>query len=73
MAEHDQRRDSNAYFRLAVELVIDFIVMYFVMYTMIVKPGPSTSSDCGGSCGLEETVELPSCPAEFRTQLSIPS
>lgn len=39
MKDHSARHDSSAYRRLAVELTIDFVIMYFVMYTMIESVG----------------------------------
>ncbi len=35
MKDHSAQHDSRAYRNLAFELTIDFVIMYFVMYTMI--------------------------------------
>jgi uncharacterized protein (DUF305 family) len=35
MQEHTATHDDNMYRSFAVELVVDFAIMYFVMYTMI--------------------------------------
>ena len=35
MQDHRTHQDGAAYRNLALELIIDFIIMYFVMYTMI--------------------------------------
>lgn len=39
MKDHSAQHDTGAYRRLAVELTIDFVIMYFVMYTMIESVG----------------------------------
>ena len=39
MKDHSAQHDGGAYRRLAVELTIDFVIMYFVMYTMIESVG----------------------------------
>jgi uncharacterized protein (DUF305 family) len=39
MKDHSAQHDSGAYRGLALELVIDFVIMYFVMYTMIESIG----------------------------------
>jgi uncharacterized protein (DUF305 family) len=39
MKDHSAQHDSAAYRSLALELVIDFVIMYFVMYTMIESVG----------------------------------
>jgi uncharacterized protein (DUF305 family) len=39
MKDHSAQHDSGAYRKLAFELVIDFGIMYFVMYTMIESVG----------------------------------
>jgi hypothetical protein len=39
MKDHSAQHDSGAYRELAFELVIDFGIMYFVMYTMIESVG----------------------------------
>lgn len=39
MSDHSAQHDSGAYRSLAFELVIDFVIMYFVMYTMIDSVG----------------------------------
>ena len=35
MDSHGAHHDGGAYRRLGIELAIDFVIMYFVMYTMI--------------------------------------
>jgi uncharacterized protein (DUF305 family) len=35
MEEHQSHHMKGAYQRLSIELAVDFIIMYFVMYTMI--------------------------------------
>lgn len=39
MKDHSAQHDSGAYRKLGFELVIDFGIMYFVMYTMIESVG----------------------------------
>lgn len=39
MKDHSAQHDGGAYRKLALELVIDFGIMYFVMYTMIESVG----------------------------------
>lgn len=39
MDSHGAYHDGGAYRRLGIELAIDFVVMYFVMYTMIATAG----------------------------------
>lgn len=39
MKDHSAQHDTGAYRRLGVELTIDFVIMYFVMYTMIESVG----------------------------------
>ena len=39
MNPQDAHHAGGAYRRLAIELVIDFVIMYFVMYTMIATAG----------------------------------
>ena len=39
MTSQDAHHTGGAYRRLAIELAIDFVIMYFVMYTMIATAG----------------------------------
>lgn len=39
MNPHESHGAGGAYRRLAVELAVDFVIMYFVMYTMIASAG----------------------------------
>lgn len=39
MQQHGAHQEGTAYRNFAIELAIDFVIMYFVMYTMIASTG----------------------------------